>query len=656
MIVGIQDEILKIHSVGLLSSLLVDKTTKSNILWATDAYQGQGAGYQRDKEITVEMITGDKSGMIKNRSRKALEQQSERTRRHGEVFTPLWVCKKMNDYIDEVWFGKPDVFTKDGQPTERTLFPRRRKWQHYVDERRLEITCGEAPYLVSRYDAATGEVIPIENRIGILDRKLRVVSENAADEAEWLRWTVRAFQAAYGYEFQGDNLLIARVNLLMTFEENLRKRWKRKPTEKEYKTIANIVAWNLWQMDGLTAAVPYCKAPKEYRQMSLFDWWESEEYQEKAGEQPFCRIYDWRGDRSLKYKEVNTGGRNMKFKFCIGNPPYQEETVGDQKTYAPPIYHKFIDEAYKVADVVELIHPARFLYNAGGTPTLWNEKMLADSHFKVIYHEQNSGNIFANTNINGGIAITYHDMAKDFGAIGVYSVFSELNTIRNKVWSIKQSSFSDIIANRGLYKFSNQAYIDQSDELAKMTDSRIGSSTFERLDLLFTEHKPNDSYEYIKIFGIINGERVYRWFRKDYVREVENMYKYKVFISKADGASGQIGKPVPARIVGKPVVGSPGTGCTETFIVIGNFDSEYEADSCLKYIMSKFARAMLGILKITQDNTAAKWRYVPLQDFTPASDIDWSKPVAEIDRQLYAKYGLDEKEIEFIETHVKEMA
>ena len=134
------------------------------------------------------------------------------------------------------------------------------------------------------------------------------------------------------------------------------------------------------------------------------------------------------------------------------------------------------------------------------------------------------------------------------------------------------------------------------------------------------------------------------------------MYKYKVFISKADGASGQIGKPVPARIVGKPVVGSPGTGCTETFIVIGNFDSEYEADSCLKYIMSKFARAMLGILKITQDNTAAKWRYVPLQDFPPASDIDWSKPVAEIDRQLYAKYGLDEKEIEFIETHVKEMA
>lgn len=319
MIVGIQDEILKLHSIGLLNRLLADKTTGANILWATDAYREQGAEYQRDKEITAQLITGSHSNIIKNRARKAMEQQSERTRQRGEVFTPLWVCRKMNDFADETWFGRPDVFAKGGQPTQQVSFSKHRSWQRYVDDRRLEITCGEAPYLVSRYDVATGEIIPIANRIGILDRKLRVVNENTADEVEWLTWATRAFQAVYGYEFQGDSLLIARVNLLITFEEYLRNQWKRKPTAKEYQTIANIIAWNIWQMDGLTGAIPYCKAQEEYRQMSLFDWFESEDYQEAAAQQAPCRIFDWRGKRSLAYREVNTGGRNMKFDFVIGN-------------------------------------------------------------------------------------------------------------------------------------------------------------------------------------------------------------------------------------------------------------------------------------------------------------------------------------------------
>ena len=263
MIVGIQSEILKIHSMGLLDRLLADKTTKTHILWATDAYREQGAEYQRDKEITPALVTGNHSGIIKNRARKALEQQSERTRQRGEVFTPLWICAKMNDTLDAQWFGKENVFFQDGQPTERVLFPKRRNWQHYIDNRRLELTCGEAPYLVSRYDVSNGESIPIPHRIGILDRKLRVVNENATDEAEWLKWVIRAYQSTYGYEFQGDNLLIARVNLLMTFEEYLQTRWNRTPTVREYHTITNIIAWNLWQMDGLSGTLPYCKAQKE---------------------------------------------------------------------------------------------------------------------------------------------------------------------------------------------------------------------------------------------------------------------------------------------------------------------------------------------------------------------------------------------------------
>lgn len=652
MIVGIQDEILKLHSIGLLNRLLADKATGTNILWATDAYREQGAEYQRDKEITAQLITGSHSNIIKNRARKALEQQSERTRQRGEVFTPLWVCQKMNDFADETWFGRSDVFAKDGQPTELVSFSKHHNWQRYVDDRRLEITCGEAPYLVSRYDVATGEIIPIANRIGILDRKLRVVNENTADEVEWLTWATRAFQAVYGYEFQGDSLLIARVNLFITFEEYLRNRWKRKPTAKEYQTIANIIAWNIWQMDGLTGAIPYCKAQEEYQQMSLFDWFESEDYQEAAAQQAPCRIFDWRCKRSLAYREVNTGGRNMKFNFVIGNPPYQEETVGEQKTFAPPIYHKFIDEAYKVADCVELIHPARFLFNAGNTPKDWNKAMLSSPHLKVKFYEHDSSKVFANTEIKGGVAITYYDGKKDFGEIGIFTPYQELNDILRKVRRMSSNSFSEIVVSRTAYRLTDLMHHDHPEAAAQLSNGHLydmSTNIFDRLPQIFFNESPADGYSYVRILGRTNNERVYKYIRRDYVNTVVNLESYKIFLPSANG-NGLLGETLSM-----PIISEPGVGATETFVSIGTFQTRQEAENTLKYIRSKFSRVLLGALKVTQHITPEKWKYVPLQDFTPASDIDWSKSVAEIDRQLYAKYGLDEKEIEFIETHVKEM-
>ena len=322
MVINIQDDILKIYHLRLLDALLADKTTKRNILWATDAYHIQGTRYSRDEEITPDLITGINSDIIKTRARKAMEQQSERTRQHAEVFTPLWVCEKMNDHADEVWFGEKDVFRKDGQPTEKVIFQKKKTWKQYVDSRRLEITCGEAPYLVSRYDVETGEMIPVPDRIGILDRKLRVVNENAEATDEWLNWAIRAFQATYGYEFQGDNLLIARVNLLMTFEEYMVERWRRKPLPVQYAKLCNIISWNLWQMDGLTGRIPYMAAKVEFPQMDFMDMLGPEMVQDTDDgfgqlnfleplnadtqaktekEQLPCRIYDWRGGRSLEY-------------------------------------------------------------------------------------------------------------------------------------------------------------------------------------------------------------------------------------------------------------------------------------------------------------------------------------------------------------------
>ncbi len=651
MIIGIQDEILRLHSLGLLELLLKDKTTKANILWATDAYQKMGSDYERDKEIKTDLITGEHSGVIKNRARKALEQQTERTRQHAEVFTPLWICKMMNEAADEGWFPKKKPHPFD-QP-EPVKFLSKTRWWRYVDARRLEITCGEAPYLVSRYDVSTGESIPIENRIGLLDHKLRVVNENTADEAEWMKWTLRAFQSIYGYEFQGDNVLIARVNLLMTFEDYLQERWRRKPTYEEYRKVANVIVWNIWQMDGLTGTIPYCKAPEEIYQLSIFDYFLDQEQvmEQEKNSQPHCRLFDWRRDSSLEFLKINEGSvRRMKFDFVIGNPPYQDETVGDQKTFAAPIYDKFLDSAYKVADRVEMIHPARFLFNAGGTQKSWNRKMLDDPHLKVLWYESDSSNVFSNTDIKGGIAITYRDATQNFGAIETFTVFPELNSVRQKVWKDVQGSLSDIVSNRGQYRFSDLAYEEQPEEMKKVTDPRISAPVFERMPELFTEEKPDDGHEYIQIYGNLGRVRVYRWFRKDYLKDIEGLYKYKVLVPAANG-SGALGETLSTPVIGQPLIGH-----VETYISIGSFDTLPEAEAALKYVKSKFARTLLGVLKITQHNSKPVWKYVPLQDFTSASDIDWSKSIPEIDQQLYVKYGLDEKEIAFIESHVKEMS
>ena len=223
MVINIQDDILRLHGMGLLNRLLADKATKGSILWATDAYAELGEWYSPGNEIRPQRITGDNSDLIKTRARRAMEQRTERTRQHAEVFTPLWVVKKMNDFADVQWFGRKDgiyKYTDDG----RIYFSKQKHWKLYVDARRMEITCGEAPFLATRYDVETGEAIPVEDRIGLLDRKLRAVSENARDIDEWKEWAFRAVQSVYGYELQGDNLLIARVNILCTVEEHMVQR------------------------------------------------------------------------------------------------------------------------------------------------------------------------------------------------------------------------------------------------------------------------------------------------------------------------------------------------------------------------------------------------------------------------------------------------
>ncbi|SER07741.1 hypothetical protein SAMN02910369_03014 [Lachnospiraceae bacterium NE2001] len=292
---------------NVLKYLLQDKTTGKNIIFATNAYKDRIPPITELTPITVEVLSGFNEDVLQPRVAKSFEQQAERTRKKAEVFTPSWICNKMNNHCDTEWFGRENIFNiendKSWEPTmEKIVFEKEKGWQEYVDSKRLEITCGEAPYLVSRYDTTTAEIIPIERRIGILDRKLRVINENTDTEKEWLKWVYRAYQSIYGYEFQGDNLLIARINLIVTFTEYLEDRWRRKATDNELRKVVDIIVWNLWQMDGITGTVPFGKPKEEYHQITFFDYMQGiNDIDEEVVD---CKIFDWKSNESLTYRSL----------------------------------------------------------------------------------------------------------------------------------------------------------------------------------------------------------------------------------------------------------------------------------------------------------------------------------------------------------------
>lgn len=655
---------------AVLDTLLKDRSTSKNIIWATDPPEElQTVMYKpvTDRsQITTQQLGLTHYEVVLPRMMKQTDTQQQRTRKKGEVFSPAWVCNKMNNALDADWFrglgagetaGQFTVELPQGWQTVETpvQFPvckgRTPAWVQYVQSRRLEVTCGEAPFLASRYDAATGEMIPVARRIGILDRKLRVVSENAATEEEWHKYATHAVQSTYGYEYQGDNLLLARVNLLLTYAEHLQARWQRKPTKEELQPIANIISWNLWQMDGLHLSVPGGKPQPEAEQLDLFSMFGAAEPQPPTVS---CKVKNWRKGShgtAQNFETIQEGSTSMKFDYVIGNPPYQETL---QNTSDKPIYNDFMDASYQISDKVELITPARFLFNAGKTAKVWNEKMLNDVHLKVLYYEPDSSKVFSNTDIKGGVAITYRDGNAEFGAIGSFTPYNELNDILHRVKNHKSFvSIEKIVITSFAYHYTDRLHEDYPDAASRLSKGHaydLKSNAFDRLSDVYQDEKPDDGHDYIRIFGRQNNERTYKFIRRDYVNNVANLDKYKLFMPKANG-TGAFGE-----VLTLPEISEPGVGATESFVSIGLFDTAEECDNLLKYIKSRFMRAMIGVVKITQDLTPSKWKYVPLQDFTAHSDIDWSKSVAEIDQQLYRKYDLTADEIEFIETHVKEMA
>lgn len=298
----------------VLAVLLIDRSTKKNIVWATDDYIDFGAGYSPESEITIDKISGIHSFIITPRILKEKQKQSNRTRNKAEVFTPSWICNEQNNLVDEQWFGRADVFNIAGDKGWKTVktkiaFPSKpgKTWQDYIRAKRMEITCGEAPYLVSRYDTVTGKPIKVYKRIGLLDRKLRVINENVDDASDWFLWVKKAYQSIYGYEYQGDNLLLARKNLLLTFIDNMVYKFDRQPTTNELKSIAYIISWNIWQMDGLTYTAPYSEmeVQEEFEQLTLFGFSDEQEEITETNKYAIpCIIRDWTNKCNLEYRSM----------------------------------------------------------------------------------------------------------------------------------------------------------------------------------------------------------------------------------------------------------------------------------------------------------------------------------------------------------------
>ena len=617
-----------------LPVLLQDKSTKRNIIWATDPPEALRDVANDKSEITMPQLQQMGYEAILPRMMKQADTQQERTRKKGEVFSPAWVCNKMNNALDTDWFGSDtpkNLFTEELSQSWQTVpepvpFDNSHKWEKYVDSRRLEVTCGEAPFLASRYDAATGEMLPVGKRIGILDRKLRVVGENTSTEADWIKWAIRAMQSTYGYEYQGDNLLLARTNLLLTFAEYLQARWERLPTTKELHTVANIIAWNVWQMDGLHLSVPGGKPQPETEQLDLFSMFGTAEEQTPAVS---CKVKDWRANKTQDFETIQEGSTSMKFDYVIGNPPYQVSD-GGAGVSATPIYNRFI-EAIKTTHpgAISLIIPAKW-YSGGKGLDKFREEMLGDKHISVLVDYSNSLDVFPNVDVAGGVC---------------YFVWKE-----NYSGKCKYTNYRNGVATttyRDLDEFQTFIRYPVASEIVKKVRAK-NELTLDKVVLsrkpfgLPTTARPMKSGDItLRCNG---GSGPYK--REEIKVGVEMIDRWKIIISRLTAEhAGQPAKDGKYRVLSTMELLKPNEICSETYLVAGAFNAKIEAVNYMTYLKTKFVRFLVLQIAMTQQLSKSSFSFVPYQDFTR----EWT------DKQLFDKYGLTDEEISYIQGMIKEM-
>lgn len=566
---------------SLVAILLADRSSGAFIRWACNAYTTHGESYAADQEIYPHQVH-----LIQERTRKTQEEQRDRTKKSAEVFTPAWLCNAMINARDAVYFGREEVFNRmeapSWTPTRKTIdFPttasgRRLAWERYIDARCLEITCGEAPFLVSRYDAADGRPIPLAERIGILDRKLRIIGEHTCTAEDWFHWAKRALESAYAYEYQGDSLFLARLNLFLSISEYHRHLWKRPLNRHQQEEVARILSWNLWQMDGLTATTPFVTKQGKPED-SLFDF-----YAITAERRPLrSLIRDWRGKKTIRFSELNLS-TTMKFDFVIGNPPYQEMSKNNKMTRS--IYPDFVRSSQAIGQIVSLVMPARWMSGENGPyreTQHFIDEMLKGDHLQSFHLYPNSSDLFPNVDIKGGVcffvwnrayscdrvnyAITengaYKKVLTSFRiAENVIIRFPELISILEKTKAISTIYLNTWVSSWNPFGFISDLFTKNKEGVSRISE----------------EKQQDDDY---LVHGLLKNKRVIRYIPNSALKKnIHIAHSYKVFLPRANG-SGVFGE-----VFSTPMIGTPMMICTDTFLQIGVFDNCTEAENLLKYV------------------------------------------------------------------------
>lgn len=659
---------------------------KCHIFWATDNYES--AGFKYEDQIDIESITGKNEFLVRPRAAKSKEEQEKRTRDKAEVFTPAWICNTQNNLVDNAWFGQPNVFNvtnqdnTDWKPTKKVKFPTLtgKSWQDYVCDNRLEVACGEAPYLVSRYDTTTGKPIPIKQRIGILDRKLRVVCENVNSIEDWYLWAFAALKSTYGFEWQGDNLLLAREALLYSFidyYEDFAKKHKiepSKPSTSYLQNAANIISWNIFQMDGCKMVLPTsCNSRQSSSQSGLSN--EAEETCEGClnnnvhqhnGIKQVVAEWDkqtWHFDeKPIKTVEFHTLMNNMSadttisdmnFNAIVGNPPYQLAGASGGNNDAPiyQIFSKISNDL--TTDYASIILPARWF--AAGRENLlgdYRKEMLNCGHIKQMVTHSNGRDIFPNVEIKGGIC--YYLFDKKYNGKCDYTLAQKGILTQGEV---DLSRFDILIRNPKVAGIVAQVIDIASQTPTRYVDSIISNDTpFGIPSNPRTSTKTpfkvytnkTDKHDVI-LYHIENQKRKIEYVAYDDIRKNRaDVDKPKVFVPGTGGSG------IDPYVLGRPECAVSHSVCSQSYLYAA-FESDDEAKNFFKYLHTKFLRILVSAMKITQSAPQRVYRFVPMQNYTNQSDINWSKSIPEIDKQLYDKYKLKYDDIQYINNSLKDL-
>lgn len=669
---------------NILKILLQDKSSGKNIIWATDDYMELGAGYAAGDEIHLQAVTGSHGGVIRPRALKSKEEQGLRTRNMAEVFTPLWICNKMNNLADAAWFANEDVFNT-GSGTAWTAREEKvpfsgekggRGWLAYLASKRLEITCGEAPYLASRYDTLSGEIVPFTQRIGILDRKLRVINERARNlkdkqkaKKRWLALAKLALQSTYGYEWAGDNVLLARENLLFTVSDYYVEKFAEALPLAALEQFAEIIAWNIWQMDGLKAVVPHsCHDYKKERQPVSPDLFSARDFSVRTLKRSvspcdvdedelqkcqgclkdnidlhngiYCSIKNWSTGKILPFKELLEEGsegemekKDFKFDVVIGNPPYQKNT-GDKTVQATPLYDKLVMQSMKLnAEYVCMIIPARW-YSGGMGLDNFREFMLKNRQISNLIDYPNAKECFPNISLGGGVCYFLWQknydgpcklanisngkenvMERNLSEYPIFVRYNEAVSIIRKVTKMEESSLLDWVSS--LSPFGIGSAERGTEKIVKDDDLKLLSSR---------------GFGYYPRAACTQG--------KEYIDN------WKIAMSKVTSEhAGEPNRDGQFKVISKISILKPGEICTFSYFLVGNSSDEIEILNLKKYLTTKFVRFLLlqsiSSINISKD----KFRFIPVQDFSHV----WT------DEMLYKKYELTDEEIGFIESMIKAM-